>query len=67
MAAKVFAVGDLIRLKSGGPDMVVAHVEMAKAGTVWYDTQWFAGKKAERGRFNAEVVEASPKKKGKDD
>lgn len=50
MARKAdLAVGDIVRLKSGGPDMTVRDVP--DHGEIYYDCQWFAGKKLESGRF----------------
>jgi len=42
-------VGDIVQLKSGGPEMTVQTVPTEK-GTV-YKCQWFAGKKLEVGLF----------------
>jgi uncharacterized protein YodC (DUF2158 family) len=42
-----FQVGDIVRLKSGGPEMTV---ERALVGSE-YRCQWFAGKKLESGDF----------------
>ncbi len=50
-----FKIGDIVKLKSGGPDMTVrsdSHI-----GTVDYLCQWFAGKKLEAGRFAPESLE----------
>lgn len=44
----VFAVGDIVKLKSGGPDMAVRYYE-SHSNT--YYCQWFAGKKLEDGSF----------------
>jgi uncharacterized protein YodC (DUF2158 family) len=43
-----FAVGDIVKLKSGGPEMTVNDVP---TGSGSYLCQWFAGKKLESGRF----------------
>lgn len=59
----LFAVGDVVRLKSGGPDMSVKHVsddavERWSSGlTVNYTCQWFAGKKLESGLFAGPTLE----------
>lgn len=45
--AKGFEVGDVVVLKSGGPEMTVQ--EESGEGHVW--CQWFGGRKLERGRF----------------
>ena len=44
-----FNVGDIVRLKSGGPDMTVEE-ELTYQG-ISYRCQWFAGKKLESGIF----------------
>jgi uncharacterized protein YodC (DUF2158 family) len=41
-----FQVGDIVKLKSGGPEMTVK--ERVTSG---YHCQWFAGKKLESGTF----------------
>ncbi len=50
-----FNVGDIVKLKSGGPDMAVHTVP--DAGGRIFTCQWFAGKKLENGRFPAESLE----------
>ncbi|MQA55635.1 DUF2158 domain-containing protein [Pseudomonas sp. MC042] len=50
-----FAVGDIVKLKSGGPDMTVQYWDKSYA---CYTCQWFAGKKLESGDFKAESLEA---------
>ena len=54
MSAK-FAVGDIVKLKSGGPDMTVRALpaELIKA----YICQWFAGKKLEQGHFPGDSLD----------
>ena len=44
-----FAVGDIVRLKSGGPNMTIEEVPEERGG--WYRCQWFAGKKLSDGVF----------------
>jgi len=44
-----YAVGDIVALQSGGPEMTVQSVPEKPAG--FYTCQWFAGKKLESGRF----------------
>ncbi|MEI8668854.1 DUF2158 domain-containing protein [Pseudoalteromonas sp. B131b] len=44
--------GDIVKLKSGGPDMTVQG-----KGIVGFKCQWFAGKKLERGDFPEESLE----------
>ncbi len=47
--ANKFKVGDVVQLKSGGPDMTVNDVPGSYAE--YYHCQWFAGKKLESGNF----------------
>jgi uncharacterized protein YodC (DUF2158 family) len=54
--SKQFSVGDIVRLKSGGPDMTVRAVP--NAHTQAYTCQWFAGKKLEQGNFPGESLES---------
>lgn len=52
-----FAVGDVVKLASDGPDMTIQRLPQPK--TQHYDNyecQWFAGKKLEHGRFQAEQL-----------
>jgi uncharacterized protein YodC (DUF2158 family) len=49
-----FNVGDIVKLKSGGPDMTVQNIG---AGGNGYRCQWFAGKKLEDGFFSTESLE----------
>lgn len=56
---KEFAVGDIVKLKSGGPDMTVQRWDKVY---LYYTCQWFAGKKLESGDFKAESLE--PKTSG---
>lgn len=54
-----FAVGDIVKLKSGGPEMTVRAVstELNKN----YTCQWFAGKKLEQGHFPCDSLESVDK------
>lgn len=45
----IFKVGDIVKIKSGGPDMTVQTVPTERASN--YRCQWFAGKKLEFGLF----------------
>lgn len=47
-----FAVGDIVKLKSGGPEMTVKGPYQA----MW-SCQWFAGKKLESGIFPSAALE----------
>ena len=47
-----YGVGDIVKLRSGGPDMSVNTVY-----TDYYRCQWFAGKKLESGNFQEEQLE----------
>lgn len=50
-----FKVGDIVKLKSGGPDMTVRVVPDPTSKT--YTCQWFAGKKLEQGSFPGDSLE----------
>lgn len=57
-----FAVGDIVKLKSGGPDMTVKYLPSATSLSDRYTCQWFAGKKLEQGEFpEAALVKVEPK------
>ncbi len=49
MSGKRLEVGNIVKLKSGGPDMTVRTVPDHPEAP--YECQWFAGKKLESGRF----------------
>lgn len=55
-----FSVGQLVRLKSGGPDMTVQMVippsPILGKHEVTYRCQWFAGKKLDSGDFPPESL-----------
>ncbi|AUF98827.1 DUF2158 domain-containing protein [Pseudomonas sp. 02C 26] len=51
-----FAVGDIVKLKSGGPAMTVQAKEF---NSDYYVCQWFAGKKLESGRFKTDSLEST--------
>lgn len=53
--ANKFAIGDIIKLKSGGPEMTIRSVRSTPND--YYDCQWFAGKKLESGRFPEDSLE----------
>lgn len=55
MAKDNFAVGDIVKLKSGGPEMTVQTLPDPPSKN--YNCQWFAGKKLESGRFPADSLE----------
>ena len=48
-AKSTFDTGDIVQLKSGGPDMTVTEENDYNPGT--FDCQWFAGRKLESGSF----------------
>lgn len=49
-----FKVGDIVQLKSGGPEMTVKAVPSTHRP--YYSCQWFAGKKLEAGDFPADSL-----------
>lgn len=51
-----FKVGDIVKLKSGGPDMTVRIVPDSIGKT--YTCQWFAAKKLEQGSFPGASLES---------
>lgn len=50
-----FTVGEIVKLKSGGPEMTVKSIPGTTDDN--YYCQWFAGKKLEQGRFPAGSLE----------
>lgn len=50
-----FAIGDIVKLKSGGPEMTVQSLPDAPGRS--YRCQWFAGKKLEFGSFPPDSLE----------
>jgi uncharacterized protein YodC (DUF2158 family) len=46
---EIFEVGQIVRLKSGGPEMTVKR--QRKTSDEEYECQWFAGRKLESGFF----------------
>lgn len=62
---KRFKVGDMVRLKSGGPDMtineVITNLDGEEKGK--YRCQWFAGKKLDSGLFPLESLIAVAQEK----
>ena len=62
-----FAVGTIVKLKSGGPDMTVKEhiLNLSKQPTHNFRCQWFAGKKLEDGVFPSDSLElVKPEAKG---
>jgi uncharacterized protein YodC (DUF2158 family) len=56
---EMYCVGDIVKLKSGGPDMTIRGVldnPLSKEPTVNYKCQWFAGKKLDNGIFPQESL-----------
>jgi uncharacterized protein YodC (DUF2158 family) len=54
-----YNVGDIVKLKSGGPNMTIKTVHVSYEefqGT--YQCQWFAGKKLDTGAFPEESLVA---------
>ena len=58
----MFSVGDIVQLKSGGPEMTVN--DQPESIFQSYKCQWFAGKKLEYGHFpHASLNRVEPTKK----
>ncbi|WP_455921817.1 YodC family protein [Pseudomonas putida] len=51
-----FKIGDIVKLRSGGPDMTVRNCPTPSVRG-YYTCQWFAGKKLESGDFNEASLE----------
>lgn len=52
----LFEIGQIVKLKSGGPDMTIQCFSTIKfSGN--YRCQWFAGKKLENGVFPEQSIE----------
>lgn len=61
-------VGDVVRLKSGGPKMTVAKIGVYHGGVAQATCHWFAGDKVETGLFPLaalEKVEQSGQEQGR--
>jgi len=54
-----FKIGDLVKLKSGGPTMTVTRVDNLGIRTIVRCT-WFAGSKKEQGEFPPEALVSPP-------
>ncbi len=55
----MFNVGDIVKLKSGGPEMTINSVSTnytTNEFTGYYTCQWFAGKKLDQGKFPEESL-----------
>ena len=50
-----YAVGDVVKLRSGGPEMTVNSAPDGQYRD-YYHCQWFAGKKLESGNFEEEQL-----------
>lgn len=61
----LFGLGDTVQLASGGPEMTINKISINHSTNKFsgmYDTQWFAGKKLESGRFPEESLKLVTKK-----
>jgi uncharacterized protein YodC (DUF2158 family) len=59
-----FTIGNIVKLKSGGPEMTVAEERNYSGVSVMMRCQWFDGKKLEQGEFpsnSLELVKPVPK------
>jgi len=62
MTKKGYQVGDLVKLKSGGPVMTVSEIVGERRTVSDNETvkcKWFAGKKQEQGYFDPDTLEPS--------
>jgi uncharacterized protein YodC (DUF2158 family) len=60
MAEPKYSVGDIVTLKSGGPEMTVNSIPGGYSKS--YICQWFAGKKLEQGGFPENSLELARQK-----
>lgn len=51
-----FKIGDIVQLKSGGPQMTVLGVTPVAPGTEWCGVYWFAGDTLRSAEFRPEVL-----------
>jgi uncharacterized protein YodC (DUF2158 family) len=51
-----FKIGEIVKLKSGGPDMTVRDINGNEEIGIYFQCQWFAGKKLESGSFRDESL-----------
>jgi uncharacterized protein YodC (DUF2158 family) len=58
--AETFNVGDVVRLKSGGPKMTVRHVGADPGGTPILFCEWFADNDVRKHEFVADTVAKVP-------
>jgi len=60
--AETFTVGDVVRLKSGGPKMTIRHVSTNPGGTPIVNCEWFADNNVNvrEYEFVADTVEMVP-------
>ena len=56
-----FEIGEIVKLKSGGPNMTVTGVDNGIEGIsgATVECSWFGGRKLERGRFPPRAIEHS--------
>lgn len=58
MSKKIFKIGEIVRLKSGGPEMTIDYLETPIGGREpeFVHCKWFGGRKLEHGRFNINAI-----------
>lgn len=57
MAEAHFQVGDIVRLRSGGPDMTVLGIRTDRKMVSYARTAWFEDGKQKRGSFPFDALE----------
>lgn len=53
-----FRVGDVVRLRSGGPLMTVEKIDITADGTQSILVAWFVDKQRQSGRFHPSMLES---------
>lgn len=57
-----FKVGDIVRLKSGGPNMTIQEIGQSLGLNRRWEAEcvWFAGRKHQSATFDLDVIELAP-------
>ena len=59
MSKAIYSVGDIVKLKSGGPVMTIHSVNDTFTGEkVEYTCKWFSGSKLQNGTFEERAIDS---------